>query len=183
MGLQENNYPPFPCLVCSSVCFELHVWHHLAHDVQKNQALTSCLWLWEWHHNHGKQIPECGHAATSVVRNTTGEQISVLGAFLCACWFTPTGLALYQDVKKSIRNVQIHARKQNNCAATFRHKELKREKVPVLCCLARSGKGGRIQDSVLRYSWEGWFSFSFPQFLHNFEEAKLSNCQRSQNPK
>lgn len=133
MGWQENNYPPFPCLLCSSVCFELHVWHHLAHDAQKNQALTSCLWLWEYHHNHGNHIPERGHAATMVVRNTTGKQISVLDAILCACWFIPTGLALYQDVKKSIRNVQIHARKKkkNNCATIFRHKELKRERVPV----------------------------------------------------
>lgn len=100
MGLQENNYPPFPCLVCSSVCFELVTLCLAPSCTQKNQALISCLWLQEEHHNHGNHIPDHGHAATSVVRNTTGKQISVFGAFLCACWFTPAGLALHQHVKK-----------------------------------------------------------------------------------
>lgn len=99
---------------------------------------------------------------------------------VCVFSFTPVCSALDQEVKKSTRNAPTCARKQNNCATTFKHRECKRYRAPALCCLVKNGKRMNLgQHTTLQLRRLPLIVSSFPHFLRNLKEVKLSNCQRS----
>lgn len=158
MGLQENNYLPFPCLVCSSVCFEL-VTPCLA---------PSCTWGTKEPSPHFSPLitrtappPWESHPWMWICNSFIGDKYNWETNFCSGCipvcmliypyWFSPASRC------KDITQKYSDPCQETKQLSTFRHKEHKRKRVQVLCCLAKSGKGRGFQDSMLHYSWEGWF--------------------------